>query len=60
MESQISQAKLALDSSQWGVAKARQQLKYDATDAYFKFMAARDNVKLNQNRLSDWNATCRT
>ena len=48
VESQISQAKLALDSSQWGVAKARQQLKYDATDAYFKFMAARDNVKLNQ------------
>ena len=48
VESQISQAKLALDSSQWGIAKARQQLKYDATDAYFKFMAARDNVKLNQ------------
>ena len=47
VESQISQAKLALDSSQWGIAKARQQLKYDATDAYFKFMAARDNVKLN-------------
>lgn len=48
VESQVSQAKLALDSSQWGIAKARQQLKYDATDAYFKFMAARDNVKLNQ------------
>ena len=48
VESQISQAKLDLDSKQWGVAKARQQLKYDATDAYFKFMAARDNVKLNQ------------
>ena len=48
VESQVSQAKLDLDSKQWGVAKARQQLKYDATDAYFKFMAARDNVKLNQ------------
>ena len=48
VESQVSQAKLALDSSQWGIAKARQQLKYDATDAYFKFMAARDNVKLSQ------------
>ena len=48
MESQVSQAKLDLDSKQWGIAKARQQLKYDATDAYFKFMAARDNVKLNQ------------
>ena len=48
VESQVSQAKLSLDSSQWGIAKARQQLKYDATDAYFKFMAARDNVKLNQ------------
>ena len=48
VESQVSQAKLDLDSKQWGIAKARQQLKYDATDAYFKFMAARDNVKLNQ------------
>ena len=48
IESQVSQAKLSLDSSQWGIAKARQQLKYDATDAYFKFMAARDNVKLSQ------------
>ena len=32
--------------SQWGIAAARQQLKYSATDAYFKFMAARDAVKL--------------
>ena len=47
-ESQISQAKLGLDSSQWGIALARQLLKYNATDAYFKFMAARDAVKLNQ------------
>ncbi len=48
IESQVSQAKLDLDSKNWGVAKARQQLKYEATDAYFKFMAARDNVRLNQ------------
>ena len=48
IESQISQAKLSLDSSQWGIAAARQQLKYNATDAYFKFMAARDAVKLAQ------------
>ena len=48
IESQISQAKLGLDSSQWGIAAARQQLKYNATDAYFKFMAARDAVKLSQ------------
>ena len=48
VESQVSQAKLALDASQWGIAKTRQQLKYDATDAYFKFMAARDAVKLSQ------------
>ena len=46
IESQVSQAKLDLDSKQWGVAKARQQLKFDATDAYFKFMASRDNVKV--------------
>ena len=48
VESQVSQAKLALDSSRWGIAAARQQLKYNATDAYFKFMAARDAVKLAQ------------
>jgi outer membrane protein TolC len=47
-ESQISQAKLSLDSTQWGIAKARQQLKYDATTAYFNFMASRDAVKLSQ------------
>lgn len=47
IESQVSQAKLTLDSSKWGIVQARQQLKYDATDAYFKFMAARDNVKLS-------------
>lgn len=48
IESQISQAKLSLDSSQWGIAAARQLLKYNATDAYFKFMGARDAVKLAQ------------
>lgn len=48
VESQVSQAKLGLDSSQWGIAAARQLLKYNATDAYFKFMAARDAVKLAQ------------
>lgn len=48
VESQISQAKLALDSSQWNVAATRQQLKYNATEAYFKFMAARDTVKLSE------------
>ena len=44
IESQVSQAKLALDSSQWGIASARQTLKYNATDAYFKLMAARNAV----------------
>ena len=48
VESQISQAKLALDSSQWGIAKARQQLKFDATTGYFNLMGARDSVKLSQ------------
>ena len=48
VESQVSQAKLSLDSSEWEVAKARQQLKYDATTGYFDLMAARDSVKLNQ------------
>ena len=48
IESQVSQAKLALDSSQWGIASARQTLKYNATDAYFKLMAARNAVKLSE------------
>ncbi|MHC1762571.1 MAG: TolC family protein [Negativicutes bacterium] len=48
IESQVSQAKLTLDSSQWGIASARQTLKYNATNAYFTLMAARDNVKLKQ------------
>lgn len=48
VESQVSQAKLKLDASRWGIAQARQQLKFEATDAYFKFMAARDAVKLSQ------------
>ncbi|MHC1760911.1 MAG: TolC family protein [Negativicutes bacterium] len=48
VESQISQAKLSLDSNRWGIAAARQQLKYNSTEAYFKFMAARDTVKLNE------------
>ena len=46
VESQISQAKLNLDSSKWGIDLARQQLKYNATDGYYKVMAARDAVKL--------------
>jgi outer membrane protein TolC len=48
IESQVSQAKLALDASQWGIAAARQTLKYNATDAYFKLMAARNAVKLGE------------
>ena len=46
IESQISQAKLNLDSTKWGVDLSRQQLKYSATDGYYKVMAARDAVKL--------------
>jgi outer membrane protein TolC len=48
VESQVSQAKLNLDSNQWGIAAARQLLKYNATDAYYKLMATRDAVKLSQ------------
>ena len=48
IESQVSQAKLTLDSSRWGIAAARQTLKYNATDAYFKLMAARNAVKLSE------------
>ena len=46
IESQVSQAKLTVDSNKWGVALARQTLKFNATDAYYKLMGTRDNVKL--------------
>ena len=46
IESQVSQAKLTVDSNRWGVAAARQQLKFNATDAYYKLLGTRDNVKL--------------
>ena len=48
VQGQITQANLNLDSSRWGVEAARQQLKYDATDAFINVMAARDSVKLNE------------
>ena len=48
IESQVSQAKLNLDSSKWGVDLAKQQLKYNATSAYFTLMGARDLVKLDE------------
>jgi len=48
IESQVSQAKLNLDSSKWGVDLAKQQLKYSATSAYFTLMGARDLVKLDE------------
>ena len=46
IESQVSQAKLTLDSNRWEIAAARQLLKYNATEAYFTLMADRDAVKL--------------
>ena len=48
VESQVSQAKLSLDSSKWGVDLAKQQLKYNATNAYYNLMGARDLVKLDE------------
>ena len=46
IESQVSQAKLTVDSNQWGVALSRQSLKFNATDAFYKLMGARDYVTL--------------
>ena len=60
VESQISQAKLTVDSNQWGVAAARQLLKFNATDAYYKLMGTRDNVKLAEESVADWSSTCGT
>ena len=47
-QAKISQAKFAVDSTKWGIVETRQQLKYDATNAYFSLMAARDLLKLSQ------------
>lgn len=48
VQSQVAQALLAVDSNRWGVDVARQQLKYNATEAFIALMAARDSVKLDE------------
>lgn len=47
-EGAIGQAKLNLDSADQGISLSRQQLKLDATSAYFSLLQARNMVQLNQ------------
>ncbi|EAX47472.1 outer membrane efflux protein [Thermosinus carboxydivorans Nor1] len=48
LEGLIDQAKLGLKAAELGVAKSQQQIKLDATTAYFNLLQARNMVKLNQ------------
>lgn len=47
-EGQINQAELGLDKSALEFDKTRQQVKLDATQAYFTILQTRDAVKYNQ------------
>jgi len=48
VEGQTAQAKLGLDSATWGVAKAAQLLRLDATTAYFGLLQSQKLLQLNQ------------
>jgi TolC family type I secretion outer membrane protein len=48
VEGLIGQAKLSLSSAEQGVELSKQQLKLDATSAYFGLLQARNMVQLNQ------------
>ncbi|SDE99181.1 TolC family protein [Sporolituus thermophilus] len=48
LEGLIDQAKLGLKAADLGVVKSQQQVKLDATTAYFNLLQARNMVKLNQ------------
>ena len=48
LEGMIGQAKWNVDIADLGVTKSRQQIKLDATSAYFGVLQARNMVKVNQ------------
>lgn len=56
LESAIDQAKLGSDSAVLGVEKAKQQIRLDATSAYYNVLQAANMVKLNQESVDRLNA----
>ena len=48
ISAQAAQARLNVDSTTWGVALAAQQLRLEATNAYFGLLASAKLVELNQ------------
>ncbi|HMM20906.1 MAG TPA: TolC family protein [Selenomonadales bacterium] len=48
VEGSINAAKIGLDIKDWEMARTRQQLKLDATTAYFSLMQAKNLVQVNQ------------
>ena len=56
VESVVEQAKLANDSATLGIEKAKQQIRLDATSAYYTVLQASNMVKLNQESVDRLNA----
>ena len=52
VDSQVNQAKLSLASADWGVEKARQQVKFDATSAYFSILQTNSVLALDKESVS--------
>lgn len=48
VEAQITQARLNLQSADFGLSKAKQQTKLDATNGYFSLLQNRNLVQVNQ------------
>ena len=56
LESAIDQAKLGSESAVVGVEKTKQQIRLDATSAYYNVLQAANMVKLNQESVDRLNA----
>lgn len=56
VESAVEQAKLGNDSAALGVEKTKQQIRLDATSAYYNVLQASNMVKLNQESVDRLNA----
>lgn len=56
VESAVEQAKLSNDSATLGIEKAKQQIRLDATSAYYTVLQTSNMVKLNQESVDRLNA----
>lgn len=56
VESAIDQAKLGSEAAVLGIEKAKQQIRLDATSAYYNVLQASNMVKLNQESVDRLNA----